>query len=193
MAFSKPFYQYGSKQHENHVYKSFWRKFDQEHNFPEVAGEKIRMHFDFNTAEGEQVKIKFALSPVSTRGALANMQAEIPHWDFERVKQKGQALWNNELNKIVVDAGSHNEMVNFYTAMYHAFLGPTTYMDVDGSYRGIDMNIHKADGFTNYSSFSLWDTYRTLHPFFNLVQPRRNTDMIKSMLAHYDQSVHKWS
>ncbi|WP_224996288.1 GH92 family glycosyl hydrolase [Cesiribacter sp. SM1] len=191
MSFNKPFYQYGSKKYDNAVYKGFWRKFDQEHNFPEIAGEKVRMYFDFKTAEREKIKIKFALSPVSTQGALANMQAEIPHWDFERVKKEGQALWNNELSKIVVDAGSHAEMVNFYTAMYHAFLGPTTYMDVDGSFRGIDMNIHKAEGFTNYTSFSLWDTYRTLHPFFNIVQPKRNADMIKSMLAHYDQSVHK--
>jgi predicted alpha-1,2-mannosidase len=191
MAFSKPFYQYGNKDFaEAQVYKGFWRKFDQTKNFPEFAGKKIRAYFDFKTEAGEKIKIKFALSPVSTEGALANMKAEIPHWDFEKVKREGQAAWNKELNKVVVDAGK-DDMVNFYTAMYHAFLGPTTYMDVDGKYRGLDMNVHQADDFTNYTSFSLWDTYRALHPLFNILQPARNNDMIKSMLAHYDQSVHK--
>ncbi|NEM98411.1 GH92 family glycosyl hydrolase [Pontibacter burrus] len=191
MAFSKPFYQYGNKDYsEAQVYKGFWRKFDQTKNFPEFAGKKLRAYFDFKTEEGEKIKIKFALSPVSTEGALANMRAEIPHWDFDRVKREGQAAWNKELNKVVVDAGK-DDLVNFYTAMYHAFLGPTTYMDVDGKYRGLDMNVHQADGFTNYSSFSLWDTYRALHPLFTILQPARNNDMVKSMLAHYDQSVHK--
>lgn len=191
MAFNKPFYQYGNKDYAAaQVYKGFWRKFDQTKNFPEFAGKKIRAYFDFKTEEGEKIKIKFALSPVSTEGALANMKAEIPHWDFERVKREGQAAWNKELSKVVVDADK-DDLVNFYTAMYHAFLGPTTYMDVDGRYRGLDMNVHQADGFTNYTSFSLWDTYRALHPLFNILQPARNNDMIKSMLAHYDQSVHK--
>ncbi|MHC2990402.1 sugar hydrolase [Pontibacter sp. HJ8] len=191
MSFSKPFYQYGNKDYsEAQAYKGFWRKFDQTKNFPEMAGKKLRAYFDFKTTEGEKIKIKFALSPVSTEGALANMRAEIPHWDFERVKREGQAAWNKELNKVVVDAGK-DDLVNFYTAMYHSFLGPTTYMDVDGRYRGIDMNVHQADGFTNYTSFSLWDTYRALHPLFNILQPARNADMVSSMLAHYDQSVHK--
>ncbi|GAB3816377.1 GH92 family glycosyl hydrolase [Pontibacter rugosus] len=191
MAFNKPFYQYGNKNYdEEQVYKGFWRKFDQTKNFPEFAAKKLRAYFDFKTEEGEKIKVKFALSPISTEGALANMRAEIPHWDFEQVKQQGQAQWNKELNKVVVSA-EKDDLVNFYTALYHAFLGPTTYMDVDGKYRGLDMNVHQAKGFTNYTSFSLWDTYRALHPLFNIVQPKRNADMVKSMLAHYDQSVHK--
>ncbi|MBF9254564.1 GH92 family glycosyl hydrolase [Pontibacter sp. 172403-2] len=190
MSFNKPFYQYGNKDYsEVQPYKGFWRKFDQTRNFPEFAGKKLRAYFDFKTEEGEKIKIKFALSPVSTAGALANMRAEIPGWDFEQVKQQSQALWNKELSKIAVKAGSKDDMVNFYTALYHTFLGPTTFMDVDGSYRGLDQNNHQAKGFTNYTTFSLWDTYRALHPFFNIVQPKRNADMIQSMLAHYDQSA----
>jgi len=192
MSFSKPFYQYGNKDYSKpQVYKGFWRKFDQSKNFPELAGKQFRAYFDFRTEAGEKIKIKFALSPVSTEGALKNMQAEIPHWDFDKAKQDGQALWNKELSKIAVKAINEKDLVNFYTSMYHTFLGPTTYMDVDGSYRGLDQNNHQAEGFTNYTSFSLWDTYRALHPFFNLIQPKRNADMIQSMLAHYDQSVHK--
>ncbi|HYC85842.1 MAG TPA: glycoside hydrolase family 92 protein [Chryseosolibacter sp.] len=86
---------------------------------------------------------------------------------------------------------SRNDRVNFDTSMYHTFLAPTVYMDADGMYRGLDQNNHKADGFTNYTTFSLWDTYRALHPLFNLVQPARNADMVRSMAAHYQQSVMK--
>src|SRR5690606_28417334 len=91
---------------------------------------------------------------------------------------------------ITVEAMQKDDLINFYTAMYHTFLGPTVYNDVNGEYKGWDQNIHKAEGFTNYTTLSLWDTYRTLHPFFNLVQPQRNSDMIQSMLAHQLQSVH---
>lgn len=191
MEFSKPFKSYGFRNFGREDYKGFWRKFDQTKNFPEAAGKQIRAYFDFDTAENEKVLVKFALSPVSTEGALKNLQAEIPHWDFERVKREGQAAWNSELGKIAVTSDSPGELVNFYTALYHTFLSPTVYMDVDGRYKGLDQNIHKASGFTNYTTFSLWDTYRALHPFFNIVQPKRNREMVRSMLAHYDQSVHK--
>ncbi len=190
MAFSKPVRSYGFVSYEKHPYKGFWGRFDQQSNFPEAANEKIRAHFDFETGAGEKIKIKFALSPVSTEGAIRNMQAEVPGWDFDAVRSQTQHAWNKELNKVTADAGSEGEMINFYTAMYHAFLGPTVYMDVDGRYKGLDQNVHTADGFINYTSFSLWDTYRALHPIFNILQPARNQDMIRSMLAHYDQSVH---
>jgi predicted alpha-1,2-mannosidase len=190
MEFSKPFTAYGFKEFAKQDYKGFWRKFDQEKNFPEIAGKQIRAHFDLKTAQNEKIKIKFALSPVSTAGALANLKAEIPHWDFERAKREGQAAWNRELGKIAVTADSREDLVNFYTALYHASLSPTVYMDTDGQYKGLDQNVHHAAGFTNYTTFSLWDTYRALHPLFDIIQPTRNRDMIRSMLAHYDQSVH---
>ncbi|MFD2888559.1 GH92 family glycosyl hydrolase [Chitinophaga cymbidii] len=191
MTFSKPFTKYGHQNYANDVYKGFWRKFDQTENFPEMAGRQIRAWFDFNTRPGEKIQVKFALSPVSTAGALNNLRTEAPDWDFDAVKKKGQADWNKELAKIRVNALSNDDMVNFYTAMYHTFLGPTTYMDVDGGYRGLDQLNHSAEGFTNYTTFSLWDTYRALHPFFNIIQPQRNADMVRSMLEHYNQSVHK--
>jgi predicted alpha-1,2-mannosidase len=190
MAFSKPFNEYGHKKYDQAIYRGFYRKFDESKNFPEMAGEKIRAYFTFNMHEGESLSVKFALSSVSTDGAMKNLQAEIPHWDFERVVKESQSKWNEELNKIVVETITPVDKTNFYTALYHTFLSPTVYMDVDGSYRGLDQNIYKADGFTNYTTFSLWDTYRALHPLFNIIQPQRNVDMIESMLAHYDQSVH---
>jgi predicted alpha-1,2-mannosidase len=191
MEFSKPFKNYGFKDFKPSPYKGFWRKFDQTKNFPEMAGEQIRAYFDFKTAKDEKIKVKFALSPVSTDGAMNNLKTETPDWDFEKVKKAGQDAWNKELGKIAVTAENKDDLVNFYTAMYHTFLSPTVYMDADGKYKGLDQNIHEARGFTNYTTFSLWDTYRALHPFFNIIQPRRNREMINSMLAHYDQSVHK--
>jgi predicted alpha-1,2-mannosidase len=188
MSFSKPFKSYGRKSYDaKQAYRGFWGKFNQEQNFPEIAGKKLKMFFDFDTQEGEKIKIKFALSPVSQENALQNMRAEISGWDFEKVKAQAQATWNKELNKIQVTTSNDNK-VNFYTALYHAYINPTTYTDVNGEYKGLDQGVHKADGFTNYTTFSLWDTYRALHPFFNITQPGRSNDMVKSMLAHYDQS-----
>ena len=210
MQFSKPFKSYGFRNFGKEDYRGFWRKFDQTRNFPEMAGKQIRSYFDFETAKDEKIKVKFAISPVSTAGALANLKVEIPHWDFERVKREAQSSWNRELGRIEATTLDRGEMVNFYTALYHSFLTPTVYMDTDGNYKGIDQNVHRAmipgfggprDGrrpatngaqnFTNYTTFSLWDTYRALHPLLNLIQPARNRDMVRSMLAHYDQSVHK--
>ncbi|ABQ05385.1 GH92 family glycosyl hydrolase [Flavobacterium johnsoniae] len=191
MSFSKPIKSYGQAVQEKSVYRGFWGRFDQTKNFPEMAGQNLKLFFDFDTNEGEKIKIKMALSPVSSAGALENMKKETPNWDFEQVKKQSQEVWNKELNKIQVETIQKEDLVNFYTAMYHAFLGPTEYMDLDRNYKGLDMNVHKAEIFTNYTSYSLWDTYRALHPFFNIVQPKRNADMVSSMLAHSDQSVHK--
>src|SRR5436190_9723748 len=188
MEFSKPFISYGYKEFAKQDYKGFWRKFDQSKNFPEMAGKQLRAYFDFKTAAAEKIKIKFALSPVSTDGAISNLRSEIPNWDFEAVKRAGQAAWNRELGKIAITADSRDDLVNFYTAMYHAFISPTVYMDVDGQYKGIDQNVHYAARFTNYTTFSLWDTYRALHPLLNIIQPSRNRDMVRSMMAHHDQS-----
>ncbi|MBB6127090.1 GH92 family glycosyl hydrolase [Mucilaginibacter lappiensis] len=191
MSFSKPFYQHGYKKFDKReVYGGFWGKFNQTKNFPEIAGRQIRSYFDFKTEEGEKIKIKFAISPVSMNGALNNMQTELPGWDFDKVKNDGQQQWEQELHKIVIQ-GSKETKQNFYTSMYHAMINPTIYMDADGQYEGLDKNVHKADGFTNYTTFSMWDTYRALHPLFNIIEPKRNADMVQSMMAHFDQSPEK--
>jgi predicted alpha-1,2-mannosidase len=191
MSFSKPISHYGQKKYDQSVYRGFWRKFDETKDFPEMAGHQIRTWFDFDVTAGEAVLMKFALSPVSTIGAIKNLKAEAPGWNFEAIREKGRDSWNQELSKIQVETVNEEQKRVFYTALYHAFLSPATFMDVDGKYRGLDQNNHQADGFTNYTVFSLWDTYRALHPFFNIIQPKRNGDMVKSMMAHYDQSVHK--
>lgn len=190
MQFSKPFKSYGHKKYDAVQYNGFYRRFNEEENFPEMAGKNLRAYFNFNTEDSEEIKIKFALSNTSTAGALKNLEAEIPHWNFEKTKQETQQKWNNELNKIIVETETKAQKETFYTALYHTMLGPIIYEDVDGSYRGLDQNIHQSEGFTNYTVFSLWDTYRALHPLFNIIQPTRNNDMVKSMLAHHNQSVH---
>lgn len=192
MTFSKPITNYGQRNYDDkQVYRGFWGKWNQTKNFPEMAGKRMRTYFDFKTEEGEKVKIKFAMSPVSQENALLNMQTEIPGWDFEKVKKDGQQSWNKELNKIAVNTLNEDDKVNFYTAMYHTFINPTIYNDVNKEYRGLDQNNHKAADFDNYTTFSLWDTFRALHPFFNIVQQKRSADMVSSMMAHYEQSAWK--
>ncbi|MFV9552045.1 GH92 family glycosyl hydrolase [Algibacter sp. PT7-4] len=190
MQFSKPFKSYGHKKYDKVIYDGFYKRFKQDENFPEMAGKNIRAYFNFDTHDNEKINIKFALSSVSTNGALKNLEAEIPHWDFNKTRKETKTKWNKELSKIEVTTLTAGDKTNFYTAMYHANLSPILYEDVDGKYRGLDQNINTSKGFTNYTIFSLWDTYRALHPLFNITQPQRNNDMIKSMLAHHDESVH---
>lgn len=190
MEFSKPFKTYGHKKYDEVKYDGFYRRFDQEENFPEMAGKDIRAYFNFDTEENEVIQMKFALSHVSTAGAMNNLNTEIPHWDFEKTRTETKDKWNKELAKIDVEMISEEDKTSFYTALYHTSLSPIIFEDVDGQYRGLDQNIHTSEGFVNYSIFSLWDTYRALHPLFNITQAHRNSDMIESMLAHHDQSVH---
>lgn len=191
MQFSEAFQHYGHKKYDKSLYKGFYRRFNETENFPEMAGKNIRAYFDFDVKGGDQLQVKFALSSVSTAGALKNLETETPGWDFDEIKTQTQKKWNRELSKIIVESQSPEDQETFYTALYHTMLSPVVFEDVEGEYRGLDQNIHQSEGFVNYSIFSLWDTFRALHPLFNLIQPTRNADMIKSMLAHHDQSVHK--
>ncbi|MCX6169494.1 MAG: GH92 family glycosyl hydrolase [Ignavibacteriales bacterium] len=190
MEFSKPVKSYELRNEEQSVYGGFWRKFNQNENFPERAGHKVKCAFNFETEDGEVIMVKVALSGVSTQNAIENLEAEIPGWDFEKVKNDAKIKWNKELSKITIDA-SEERKINFYTAMYHSFLNPNIFSDVNGEYRGLDQNIHKSNKFTDYTTFSLWDTYRALHPLYTIIQQKRTSDIVNSMLAHYDQSVHK--
>jgi len=190
MEFSRPFKSYGLLNADRPVYQGFWRKWNEDSGFPERAGRKVKAYFDFDLEGGGEILIKVALSGVSTANALANLRSEIPGWDFEGTKRRAAGLWDSELSKITIDADEVTKE-NFYTALYHSFLSPSIFSDVNGQYRGLDQNVHQAEGFTNYTVFSLWDTYRALHPLFTIVQRKRTADMINSMLKHYEQSVHR--
>lgn len=190
MVFSQPIASYGHEKYDQTNYNGFYRKFDESNNFPEMAGRNMRAWFSFDTVS-DPLKVKFALSPVSIKGAILNLNTEIPHWNFDKAKSETQNKWNRELSKILVETMTPEQKETFYTAMYHTMLSPVVYEDVDGTYLGLDQNNHYSDGFNNYTIFSLWDTYRALHPLFNLIQQQRNSDMVISMLAHHDQSVHQ--
>ena len=142
---------------------------------------------DFKTTEGEQITMVTSLSSVSLEGAHKNGLAEAPDLHFEGYRQRAAEAWNQQLAKIEVKGGTADDRVNFYTAMYHAMLAPTIYSDVDGAYFGPDGQAHPGEGHVNYSTFSLWDTYRAAHPLFTYTQPDRVNDMIKGFLRFYEQ------
>lgn len=189
ISFSKPFKNYGHRNAEKVLYNGFWRKFKMENNFPEMGGTKITAFFDFDFAEGEQLEVKVALSPVDCLGALANLKAETAGKSFDKINAETHANWEKELS-VMQAKGDEDALVSLYTSLYHTMINPSVYTDVDGRYRGIDHNIHQAKDFTNYTVFSVWDTYRALHPLQNLINRQRNTDFVKSMMAHQQQSVH---
>lgn len=143
--------------------------------------------FDFKTVKDEQIVVVTALSGVSAEGAHKNLVAEAPDMNFEGYRQRAEAVWNRELAKIEVKGGTSDDRVNFYTALYHSMIAPTIYSDVDGAYFGPDGQTHAGEGWTNYSTFSLWDTYRAAHPLFTYTQPQRANDMIKGFLKFYEQ------
>lgn len=160
---------------------------DKETNQP-TSGKGMTAQFDFNTTKGEQITVSTAISGVSLEGAAANLLAEAPNDDFDKAREATRNLWNEELGRIEVEGDSINDIVNFYTALYHSKLAPTIYSDVDGKYFGPDKKIHQTNGWNNYSSFSLWDTYRTSHPLYTIIDQARTNDMIKSFLAFYEQN-----
>ena len=152
------------------------------------TGTSVIARLDFKTKEGEQLVVSTALSGVSMEGAMRNLQAEMPDNDFDKCLASARKDWDEQLGKIEIECGNRDEKVKFYTALYHAMLAPTLYSDVDGAYYGPDKQVHRAEGWTNYSTFSLWDTFRAAHPLFTYVAPERVNDMVKSFIAFYEQN-----
>jgi predicted alpha-1,2-mannosidase len=153
----------------------------------EEKGKDLKAFFRFADRNKPVVMAKVALSSVSEEGALNNLKTEMPGWDFEKTQKSAEAKWQKELGKIEVGGGSKEQIEVFYTALYHTMVVPNINMDVDGRYRGRDNAIHTAKGFTNYSVFSLWDTYRGAHPLYTIIDRQRTQDYIRSFLAQYQQ------
>ena len=189
ISLSQPIKNYGYKDFQKIVYNGFWRKFPVNSNFPEMAGRKVVAFFEFDTQQHPELIVKVALSATSTEGALKNLKAEAASKDFDTIQQEAVDCWNKELGTINVE-GTEDQKTMFYTSYYHTMINPSIYMDVDHKYRGLDQNIHLADGFTNYTVFSLWDTYRAEHPLLMLLKPQQERDMVLSMIRHQQQSVH---
>ena len=153
-----------------------------------VDGKGLVARFEFTTKDGEQLTVSTAISGVSEEGAAGNLAAEVPDDDYDKYLEQTRRSWNDQLSRIEVVGDSVDDKVCFYTALYHSMIAPTIYSDVDGRYFGPDKQVHQADGWTNYSTFSLWDTFRASHPLFTYTEPARVNDMVKSFIAFYEQN-----
>ena len=161
------------------------------HDSVQVAGNRLQgLDVKGNVAVApvvEELGVKVGISPVSMENAMDNIGQEIKDWNFENIVAETTGKWNAELSKLQVETTDTVAKRIFYTALYHAFMQPIMFNDCSGEYRGTDKNIYGDPGFTNYTEFSLWDTYRAAHPLYTLVQPERVPDFINSMLAIYEQ------
>ena len=157
----------------------------------EAWGKGLQACVLFSTTEGQQITVRTAVSAVGTDGALLNLQ-EVAGKSFEEVRQEAEALWEAELGKYQLDPGCDlATKETFYTSVYRTAQHPFLFQDADGRFREHDKTIGQAKDWTNYTTFSLWDTYRAFHPLLNLVNQPLQADIANSMLAHYDKSTEK--
>lgn len=141
----------------------------------------------FNSSVNEPLYVKVALSPVSIDNAKINMAKELSGWNFEQTISDADNAWNTELGKIQIEATDDSVKRTFYTALYHTMIAPSVFCDVNGDYYGADQEMHKGEGFVNYTTFSLWDTYRAAHPLMTIIHPEKMSDIINTMLNIYRQ------
>ena len=154
----------------------------------------LTFHYKF-AESNKPLYVKVAISPVDTDGAERNMLADLPGWDFDATRAESARIWNKALNDIRIESSDPKVMVNFYTALYHTMIAPYAYQDVDGRYLGMDKKVHRAEpGYVNYSVFSLWDTFRALHPLMTIIQPERAADWGKVLVQGYKEGgiLPKW-
>ena len=150
-----------------------------------AQGTNIRAFVQFRTKDQEEVLVKIGISAVDIAGARKNLETENPGWNFEKVANAAKEKWNTFLSKIEVEGGSEKQQRIFYTALYHTAIAPNIFMDVDNRYRGVDHKVHKAEGFINYTVFSLWDTFRANMPLYTIIDPARYQEFIKTFLEMY--------
>ncbi|QJP33272.1 glycoside hydrolase family 92 protein [Nonlabens sp. Ci31] len=151
----------------------------------EVTPKKIAL--DFENPDNQPVTMKIGISPVDEAGAKQNLETEIGNKDFETIKKAANATWEKQLNKILIEDENQDNKVNFYSALYHTMMAPNLYQDVDGRYRGMDLEIHKNKDFDYYTVFSMWDTYRAAHPLYTIIEQKRTNDFINTLTAKYDE------
>ena len=155
----------------------------------EVRGTELRAVLSFATHEDEVVTVKTGISGVSVEGAEANLKAEVPGWDFDAVRAAAHAAWARELGRVTIPSGETKYMEIFYTGLYHMMVAPTLFDDADGKYRGMDGKVHTLPaGAHNYSTFSLWDTYRALHPVYTLILGDRVPNMVNCLIRMAEES-----
>jgi len=171
--------------------KPFQRLTLYKNNTPEAGtvlmGDSAKAVAHFSTKAGETIQVKVGISPVSMDNAMANIQAEIPGWDFEGVRMAANAAWNQELSKVAIETSNADSKRIFYTALYHTMIAPSVFNDSNGDYYGTDKQVHPHAAFTNLTTFSLWDIYRAAAPLFTVLHNEKVSDVINSMLAIYQQ------
>ncbi|HWR98989.1 MAG TPA: GH92 family glycosyl hydrolase, partial [Prolixibacteraceae bacterium] len=153
-----------------------------------TGGKDLQAFFKFDNLPNHTVLVKVALSRVDKEGAINNLRAELPGWNFESVKEGARQKWQRELGKISVEGGSPEQQRTFYTALYHCFIHPNIAMDADRRYFGTDHKIHRATNFDNYTTFSLWDTFRALHPLFTIINQQRTNQFIRCFIERYQHT-----
>ena len=154
-----------------------------------IDGAQLKCAFDFGTDHDAPLLIKVGISGVDVEGALRNLDADIPGWDFDAVRRAASLAWRDELGRVAISGGDARLRRIFTTALYHCFLAPTVFSDGDGRYRGMDSAVHAiAPGEENYSAYSLWDTYRAIGPLFSLIQPDRAAKMIRNLIRMTEES-----
>jgi len=146
-----------------------------------------KVALQFINPKNEPIIVKIGISAVDIEGAKKNLEKEIGNKSFEEVKKIAQETWEKQLQKIVIEDNNENHKVNFYSSMYHTMIAPNLYQDIDGRYRGMDLEIHKTIDFEYYTVFSLWDTYRAAHPLYTIIEQKRTNDFINTFLAKYDE------
>lgn len=152
-----------------------------------AKGAQLFARVNFAAGNQEPVYMKVALSPTSEEGAQLNMQTELSGWDFEKTIADAKAAWNKELNKVKVYTTDEASKKIFYTSLYHTLFAPSEFCDVNGDYYGADKQMHKDEGFVNYTTFSLWDTYRAAQPLMTILHPEKMSDIINTMLHIHQQ------
>jgi predicted alpha-1,2-mannosidase len=149
----------------------------------QAKAKHLKAVLHYRTLPGEVILVKTGISGVSIAGALENLEKEIPGWDFESVRRAARDSWQRELSRIRIESSNQKHQEIFYTGFYHLMVAPTLFDDVDGRYRGMDGKVHQLPaGFHNYSTFSLWDTYRAAHPLYTLFQSHRVPDFVNCLI-----------
>jgi putative alpha-1,2-mannosidase len=147
-----------------------------------VSGKQLKAVLHYKTTANQQILVRVGISGVSAANALKNLRAEQPGWDFEATRHAAKAKWQQELSRIRIETNDTKQREIFYTSLYHMMLAPTLFDDVDGTYCGMDGQTHTlAAGEHNYSTYSLWDTFRALHPAFTLMQPDRVPQLVNCL------------
>ncbi len=159
-----------------------WREGALQPNGPQVRGERVGVYARFGAEQARSVQVKVGLSYVSAEGALANLDAELPGWDFEAVRAGTFQRWNELLGRLTVEGGTEAQRTVFTTALYHSLLQPAVATDVSGDYLGFDGAVHRAQGYTRYQDFSGWDIYRSWIQLASLVAPTETGDMMRSLV-----------